>query len=96
MERKLPVAAGGPPSPWPVHAAEQLSVQAFASIIARAPELIVFGSGPVMRFPSAEVQSHLLGQGIGLEVMTTASACRTYNLLAQDGRRVAACLILPV
>ncbi len=84
----------------PIHAwggvADPLSVHHFRTIIARQPELVLLGTGQTFKRPSPEIYGALLSRGIGLEAMTTAAACRTYNLLAQDGRQVAACMILPV
>ena len=79
---------------WPV-ADEPLRPEHFALVLEHKPELVVLGTGVDLRLPSPEVYGALLSQEIGLEAMTTAAACRTYNLLAQDGRSIAACLILP-
>ena len=83
------------PRPWPVQDLGALTLDSLAEALAAEPELIVFGSGARLCFPPAEVQGRLLERGIGVETMTTAAACRTYNLLAHDGRRAAAGLILP-
>lgn len=91
----LVLLPGLPPAPWPVTAIATLTLDACAALAAAQPELVILGSGADVVFPETAVQMHLLTQGIGLEVMTTAAACRTYNLLAQDGRQVAAGLILP-
>ena len=86
---------GRPVAPWPVAAAGALGPDDFAVFLAAVPELVLLGTGAALRFPEAAARAALLERGIGLEAMTTAAACRTYNLLAQDGRRVAAGLILP-
>lgn len=86
---------GRPVAPWPVAAGAELRPEDFAAFAAAAPELVLLGTGAALRFPGAAACAALLERGIGLEAMTTAAACRTYNLLAQDGRRVAAGLILP-
>ena len=86
---------GRPVAPWPVDAGADLTPAHFAVFVAAAPELVLLGTGAALRFPGAAARAALLERGIGLEAMTTAAACRTYNLLAQDGRRVAAGLILP-
>ena len=86
---------GRPVAPWAVEAAGALGPGDFAVFLAAAPELVLLGTGAVLRFPGAAARAALLERGIGLEAMTTAAACRTYNLLAQDGRRIAAGLILP-
>ena len=57
-------------------------------------EVIIFGSGARIRFPQAAWLRPLMARRIGLETMDTAAACRTYNILAQEGRSVAAALLL--
>lgn len=59
------------------------------------PEVVLFGTGENMRFPAPELLVPLYERGIGVEVMTTAAACRTYNILAGEGRKVAAALLQP-
>ncbi|MDF3823504.1 Mth938-like domain-containing protein, partial [Leptospira sp. 96542] len=58
------------------------------------PELILFGSGLRLRFPSPPWLRALADLGIGVETMDTAAACRTYNILAGEGRHVVAALLL--
>lgn len=86
---------GQPVQAWPVAAGEPLKPQHFTTVIEHQPELVVLGTGANLRLPDPEIYGALLSREIGLEAMTTIAACRTYNLLAQDGRNVAACLILP-
>ncbi len=54
---------------------------------------VLFGTGPKPCFPSAEVLRHLESSGTGYEVMNTAAACRSYNVLASERRRVAIALL---
>ena len=86
---------GLPIQPWPLDFEGSLQPRHFSEILERKPELVILGTGTTLRLPGPEVYGSLLSQRIGLEAMTTAAACRTYNLLAQDGRDIAACLILP-
>jgi len=58
------------------------------------PDIVVLGTGASLRFPHPRLTRALLEQRIGLEVMDTAAACRTFNILAAEGRRVAAALML--
>jgi uncharacterized protein len=58
------------------------------------PEVVLLGTGRQQRFPERSLMLSLIQAGIGLEVMDTASACRTYNLLMAEGRRVLAALII--
>jgi uncharacterized protein len=80
---------------WPVTRADQFDLGAIDSIIALNPEVVLLGSGARQVFPPREAQIALLRQRIGVEVMDNAAACRTYNLLASEGRRVVAAIMLP-
>ena len=73
---------------------EVLSARDFDVVLMRAPEIVLLGSGARLRFPSPALYAGLLKARIGVEVMDTLAACRTYNILAAEGRRVAAALIL--
>ncbi|MCC6595925.1 MAG: Mth938-like domain-containing protein [Rhodanobacteraceae bacterium] len=79
---------------WPVQAVEQLDEAALAAIAALGPELVLLGTGARQVFPAPRVQAQLLQRGIGVEVMDNAAVCRTYNLLAEEGRRVVAAMML--
>ena len=63
-------------------------------ILALDPELILLGTGPVQRFVSASLRAALAARRVGLETMQLGAACRTYNVLVQEERRVAAALFL--
>ena len=80
-------------SPWSAQSFDALDASHFVELIASRPELIVFGSGPKLRFPRPVWLAPLMQLGIGVETMDTASACRTYNILASEGRRVIAALL---
>jgi uncharacterized protein len=58
------------------------------------PEIIILGTGLRLRFPNAEFTAGFLSRGIGVEVMDTTAACRTYNILLSEDRRVVAALLL--
>ena len=60
----------------------------FADALVAKPELIIFGCGPTQKFLHPKITAHLTRQGIGFEVMITPSACRTFNILKDEGRRV--------
>ena len=64
------------------------------AILALQPELVLLGTGPTQRFPPAAIRAALTGRGVGLEVMDLGAACRTFNILVQEERRVAAGLFL--
>jgi uncharacterized protein len=67
---------------------DQLSAELFDQLATIKPELIVFGSGAKLRFPSPALQRALMTARIGLETMDTLAACRTYNILAGEDRHV--------
>lgn len=79
---------------WSVGAADTLTADDLAPLLALKPELVLLGTGERQVFPSAEVMAACLTRGIGIEVMTNAAAARTFNVLAGEGRRVAAGFIL--
>jgi uncharacterized protein len=57
-------------------------------------EVVIFGSGSRIRFPQAAWLQPLVARRIGIETMDTAAACRTYNILAYEGRSVAVALLI--
>ena len=78
---------------WGVPSIEALDENALQPVLALAPDLIVLGTGERLRFPPHGLRSQVTARGVGLEVMDTAAACRTYNVLVLEGRKVAAALI---
>jgi uncharacterized protein len=80
---------------WPVTDAGQLGLAHVEDVLALKPEVVLLGTGERQVFPSAEVMAGFLRRGVGIEVMTNASAARTYSLLAAEGRLVVAAFILP-
>ena len=71
-----------------------LAVADFDAVLIRAPEIVLLGTGQRQRFPSPALYKALIAARIGVEIMDTPAACRTYNILAGEGRRVAAALLL--
>lgn len=63
-------------------------------ILALGPELILLGTGPRQIFPAASFRTQFLSAGIGVEVMDTGAACRTFNVLVAEQRRVVALLMV--
>jgi uncharacterized protein len=80
---------------WPVSATREVDVESLAPALGLSPEILVLGSGQRLEFPAPELFAQLAELGIGLEVMDTGAACRTYNLLVTEERPVVAALILP-
>jgi uncharacterized protein len=58
------------------------------------PEIVILGTGESQRFPAYSLSQQLITQQIGIESMATAAACRTYNILMGEGRRVVAALFM--
>jgi uncharacterized protein len=79
---------------WEVAGFEGLSPAHFEFILSLQPELVLLGTGPRLRFPHPQLTQALAQARIGLEAMDTGAACRTYNFLMAEGRRVAAALLL--
>ncbi len=79
--------------PWAVERFEVLDDASFEPVLALAPELVIFGSGARLRFPPPGILRSLMARRIGVEVMDTAAACRTYNVLLAEGRSVVAALL---
>lgn len=79
---------------WPVQSIATLTLADLEPLIALKPEIVLLGSGEAQRFPDASLLGALLSRGIGCEVMNTGAACRTYNVLVSEDRKVAAALIV--
>ncbi|MEA3640760.1 MAG: Mth938-like domain-containing protein [Lamprobacter sp.] len=89
----LALTAGRILTDWGPAQFEQLTSAHFEVIAALAPQVVVLGTGARQRFPDPALYACLFAQGIGIEIMDTGAACRTYNILAGEGRRVVAALI---
>lgn len=79
---------------WRPQSVAELTLEDLQPVIAMKPEVIIIGSGPKQEFPAPEVLGAVMSRGIGCEVMDTGAACRTYNILASEGRTVVAALLL--
>jgi uncharacterized protein len=79
---------------WEVSHFEQLSAKDFEALKGLDVEIVILGTGPRQRFPHPQLTAPLSGTRIGLEVMDTKAACRTYNILVAEARKVAAALLL--
>ena len=83
----------GAVTPWNAPSFESLVADHFARLAALRPELVIFGSGPRLRFPAPALLRPLIDARIGVETMDTAAACRTYNVLLAEGRSVVVALL---
>ncbi len=81
-------------APWRPASVQDLAASDFEPLLALAPEVVLLGTGARQQFPPAELLRILFQQRIGIEVMDTSAACRTYNVLVTEGRNVAAALIV--
>jgi uncharacterized protein len=79
---------------WAGSGFEGLAEADFARLLGYAPEIVLLGTGATIRFPHPRLTRALTDAQIGLEVMDTAAACRTFNILAAEGRKVVAALIV--
>ena len=92
-EGPLLVPWRGAVSAWAAGASAALEAAHFDALLALKPELVIFGSGARLRFVAPALYRSLIEARIGLETMDTAAACRTYNVLAAEGRSVVAALL---
>lgn len=79
---------------WACNCFEELTAEHFAQLATLNTELVIFGSGNRIRFPQAAWIRPLIDKQTGIETMDTQAACRTYNILAGEGRNVAVALLL--
>jgi len=71
-----------------------LEVNHFSQIVDLKPELILIGTGSRQQFPKPELLKNLISAKIGFEIMDSQAACRTYNILVGEGRKVLLALIV--
>jgi uncharacterized protein len=90
----LVVAAERLVTDWPLATVEALAADHLAAIMEMKPEIVLLGTGAAFVFPEPARLAPLRNAGIGVEVMDTPAACRTYNILLGEGRNVVAALIV--
>ena len=79
---------------WPPRSVEELTEAHLEAIFRLTPQIVLLGTGATQKFPPGVIRGAFAQKRIGLEVMDVGAACRTFNLLVQEGRRVAAALLL--
>ena len=79
---------------WTAGGFDTLTEADFAALAELKPEVVLLGTGASLRFPHPRLTRALTDAGIGVEVMDTPAACRTFNILAAEGRRVAAAVLV--
>lgn len=93
-EQSVIVLPGAPVQAWPVSSFDSLAPEHFAMLLDPAPEVVIFGSGTRLRFQHPRLVAALTARRIGVETMDFQAACRTYNILMAEGRKVAAALLI--
>ncbi len=86
----LILAPDHPVESWSAESFDALRVEDFESLLELRPEIVLVGTGDRQRFPHPRLTRPLLDARVGVEVMDTRAACRTYNILMSEGRRVVA------
>ncbi len=81
--------------PWTPRSVEELRAEHLAALFELAPEVVVLSTGAKQLFPRAALRAEFATRRIGLEVMEIGAACRTYNVLVGEERRVLAAILLP-
>ena len=79
---------------WAAAGFDALTEADFAALLVHAPEIVLLGTGAAIRFPHPGLTRALVEARVGIEVMDMPAACRTYNILASEGRKVVAALIV--
>jgi uncharacterized protein len=95
FDTSLIIAPDALDSDWSPTSINDLQSEHFIKIIELKPELVLLGTGQKLTFPPVNSYSELIQLGISVDVMDTGAACRTYNILMSEGRRVVAGLIFP-
>ncbi|NNM59862.1 MAG: hypothetical protein HKM04_08615 [Legionellales bacterium] len=94
FEHSVIINTGQMPKQWHVQNTQELTRADLQLLLQDQPEVILLGTGAQLIFPAFELIHDISHQGVGIEVMDTGAACRTYNLLLAEGRKVLAGLIL--
>ena len=94
MRRSMIVAPDRLVTDWPPQTFADLEEAHFEAILPLKPEIVLLGTGDRQRFPHPRLLQALLAHGVGVEVMDTSAACRTYNVIMLEDRRVAAALLM--
>ena len=79
---------------WIPQSIDELKREHLDIILELRPDILLIGTGSTLEFPDLAVYGELINHGIGVEVMNTHAACRTYNALTAEDRSVAAALIV--
>jgi len=77
---------------WPPQSFSELNTEFLQAIFQLQPDLVLLGTGSRQHFPSASIMMEFYQRGIGIEAMSSPAACRTFNVLVAESRRVVAAL----
>ena len=80
---------------WLSNGYSHFASQHLDEVISWQPEIIILGTGSSLLLPAQDITAYVNSYQIGFEIMDTGAACRSYNLLIDEGRNVVACLLLP-
>jgi uncharacterized protein len=80
---------------WRVSSPEDVTLADLEPALTLAPEIVLLGTGGALVWPEADLMAMLAARGVGLEIMSTPAACRTFNVLVHERRRVVAALLNP-
>ena len=94
IDHSLVISSTGLRLDWQCKKFEDLGAGHFSSLAEIDTELVIFGSGERIRFPAPAWLAPLIARRIGIETMDTKAACRTYNILSGEGRKVVAALLI--
>lgn len=78
---------------WQPTSIAEITAASWAELLIWQPKIVLLGTGKHLCFPAIEVLAPLIERNIGVEVMDTGAACRTFNVLVAEGRKVAAALL---
>ena len=93
-ESSLVVSGDRVVADWPLRSVDEIAGDHLAAILELKPEIVLLGTGATFVFPDRARLAPLYAARIGVEVMDTPAACRTYNILLGEGRNVVAALVI--
>lgn len=94
FERSVVVTPDAVHEPWPVASVEALGADGVRFLLELKPEIVLLGTGTSQRFPQPALLREFAQAQIGVEIMDTPAACRTFNILMAEGRDVIAAVIV--
>jgi uncharacterized protein len=94
FQHSLIVSPAAGARPWAPQCFDEITCGHVESIASLGPDVVLIGTGARLRFPEPAVLAPLHSVGIGVEIMDTGAACRSYNFLSGEGRNVVAALLM--